>query len=647
MFRKILIANRGEIVNRIIRACEKLGVTPVVIHSKADSGLDYLASHVEKHLLQGPTLASTYLNGEQIIAIALACGADAIHPGYGFLAENSAFAQSCIDNSLGWIGPSPAVMRIMSGKETSRKQAILAGVPVTDAVSGTPGELSHLAGTLQYPLLVKAVSGGGGRGMRIINSPGEFTVEVETASREAHQYFGDPRIFAEQFIREAKHIEVQVLGDRHGNLVHLFERECSVQRRYQKIIEESPSPSLSADQRQAILNDAVKLAGSAGYDNAGTLEFLLAPDGQHYFMEMNTRIQVEHPVSEMVTGIDLVDAQIRSAAGYPLNIKQEEIFATGHAIECRICAEDPFSGFDPRPGEVSLFRAPQGDGVRTEHAIGSGFEVSPLFDSMVAKVIAWAPDRAAALGRMESALKNMVLHGIDTTTAFLRRLLEHPVFTGSAFTTGFIAACSAEILNSVSIHKAEPSEEVIAAAGRLLAGAWHPGSALNSDKTLSPWTSIGYWRIAYGQPVEYQNKILPALSGSQKGEPNDGIVCSIHPDRSVWISLDGHTWQFTNPSLTRQPVRREAGAEEFSSPKTRGPKDDSQVVAPLPGLLTRLLVGEGDRVLEGDTLAVIESMKTENRVLAGCSGRIARLLVTAGKPVKLNELILEMDQINK
>ena len=288
-------------------------------------------------------------------------------------------------------------------------------------------------------------------------------------------------------------------------------------------------------------------------------------------MEMNTRIQVEHTVTEMVTGIDIVAEQIRSAAGLPLSIRQEDIRLAGNAIECRICAEDPFAGFDPRPGTISLFRAPQGDGIRTDHAIGHGFGVSPMFDSMVAKVITWGPDRKASLEKMRSALKRMVIHGIDSNAAFLRETLNHPVFIGTGFNTSFIASHSPEILQSVTAGKREPPDEVVDLASHLLAGGRPSGPPESRSGLLSPWSTIGYWRIATGQAVEYQGRTIRRISAGGKRKPNGSIVCSTHPDRTVWISLDGHTWQFANPSLTRNPVRKEAGTEEFSQAQPARP----------------------------------------------------------------------------
>ncbi len=635
MIRKILIANRGEIVNRIIRASEKLGITPVVLFSEADSGLDYLDHGPEKHLLAGSTIASTWLNSAQIISIAKKCGADAIHPGYGFLSENADFALECVRNGITWIGPSPAVMKKMSGKESSRQLAISAGVRVMEAFGGTPDELLEHAQRFSYPLLVKAVSGGGGRGMRIIQDPSQFKDQIETASHEALHFFGDPRIFIESYIEKAKHIEVQVIGDRHGSLVHLFERECTVQRRYQKIIEESPSPSITDPQREHILRDAVKLARLSGYDSAGTLEFLLDSTGQHYFMEMNTRIQVEHPVTEMVTGIDLVAEQIQVAAGNPLSVKQTDIHLNGHSVECRICAENPASHFDPRPGRISLFRYPAEAGIRADHAIGKGFEVSTMYDSLLAKIIVHAPDRTGAIEKMTAALNQTVVHGVETTLEFVREIIMHQDFSNTRFYTGFIGEQGPGILTAISSRKAEPPAEVYQAAFRVLTNSKpdkkHPNVA------LTPWTSTGYWRQLEGILMEYQENRIRIFPNGKNEKPNDRIICSTHPDRSVWVTHEGDTWQITDPAWTRRPGNR----PEKTGTGTDGP--EMQVSAPLPGLLSRLLVKSGDRVLKGEPVAIIESMKTENRILAGSGGRIAAIIAAEGQQLRMNELILEIE----
>ncbi len=633
MIRKILIANRGEIVNRIIRSADQLGIVPAVIWSEADYGLDYLETPVEKHKLSGSGLTSTYLNGDQIIQIAKKCGADAIHPGYGFLAENVEFARQCIENNIIWIGPSPEVMMRMSGKESSRIHAISAGVPVLEAISGTPAELLKMVSRFAWPVLVKAVSGGGGRGMRIIKDPGQFKQQVEIASLEAAHFFGDPFVFIEQYIEKAKHIEVQVIGDKQGNLVHLFERECTIQRRYQKIIEECPSPSLSEEQRNRILSDAVRLAKVSGYDSAGTVEFLLDSFGNHYFMEMNTRIQVEHPVTEMVTGIDLVTEQIRVAAGERLSMNQSDIRPAGHSIECRICAEDPASGFDPRPGKVSHFGIPTGDGIRVEHAVGAGFEVSPRFDSMIAKVIVHDQDRLKAMKKMHTALDQIIVHGVETTRDFIREILRHPDFTDLSFSTGFIEQHAERINHAIQTNKSVVPDSVYEAAFLTLTSPKN----CNIDSAINPWSTEGFWRQIRSKTFEYNGKIRRFTPELICQEPNGRVTCFIHPDKSVWLSAEGFTYQLTEPALTRIPGNRPDMGDKQKE------LVESLVFAPIPGILIRFTVNQGEMVSKGDIVAIIESMKTESLLLAATTGRIGAIRAKEGQQVRLNEVIMEID----
>jgi acetyl/propionyl-CoA carboxylase alpha subunit len=633
MIRKILIANRGEIANRIIRSAEYLDIVPVVIFSDADSGLDYLNTPVEKYLLEGSDLASTYMNGSQIISIAKKCGADAIHPGYGFLAENTAFARQCIENNIIWIGPSPEVMHLMSGKESSRRQAISSGIPVTAAISGTPDELLKNAHQLTWPVLIKAVSGGGGRGMRIIRDPDQFRQQIEIASHEAQLFFGDPRVFVEQYIEKAKHIEVQVIGDKQGNLVHLFERECTVQRRYQKIIEESPSPSLTVEQRKTILSDAVKLAKTCGYDSAGTLEFLVDSSGNHFFMEMNTRIQVEHPVTEMVTGVDLVSEQIRVADGNVLSFTQSDIISKGHSFECRICAEDPAAGFGPSPGKLSHFGFPAIDGIRVDHAVGEGFVISPRFDSMIAKIIVRDNDRFSALKKMQSALNEVIVHGVETTRDFIMEILRHPDFIDLSFSTDFIEKHAAAINPTIKEDKSNLPESIYQSAFLAVTSA----NRKNAGSKNNPWSNEEFWRQIRSKTFEYNGKTIRYTPELNLQEPNGLVICSIHSDQSVWVSAEGLTYRLTQPELTRKAGNRPGPENEGKN------SGESLVYAPIPGFLSRFTVNPGDNISEGDIVAIIESMKTENHILAASKGKAGLFRAREGQQVKLNEVIMEID----
>jgi acetyl-CoA carboxylase biotin carboxylase subunit len=439
MFTKILIANRGEIAVRIIRACRELGIGSVAVFSEADRH----SLHVrlaDEAVLIGPAPASeSYLAADHILAAARQTGAQAIHPGYGFLAENAAFAQAVEDAGLVFIGPPPVAVRAMGDKATARDRMQAAGVPVTPGWQGDDHEimLARKANEIGYPVLVKAAAGGGGKGMRVVAEPAALADGIGAARREARAAFGDDRLIVERYIPGAHHVEFQVLGDAHGNMLHLFERECSVQRRHQKIIEETPSPLLDEDLRQRMAGAAVDAARAAGYRNAGTVEFIVDPaTRQFYFLEMNTRLQVEHPITELVTGLDLVQWQIRIAAGERLPFAQADLSQRGHAIECRLYAEDPTNRFLPATGRLLSFVEPKGPGVRVDTGVTTGDEIGIYYDPLIAKLVVYAEDRPAAIRRMLAALSETVLLGITTNWRFLQDVLRHPTFqAGDAHTT--------------------------------------------------------------------------------------------------------------------------------------------------------------------------------------------------------------------
>ncbi|WP_406676338.1 acetyl-CoA carboxylase biotin carboxylase subunit [Moorella sp. ACPs] len=441
MFRRVLIANRGEIAVRIIRACREMDIETVAVYSEADRG----ALHTrlaDKAVCIGPAPANrSYLHIPSIIAAAQMSGADAIHPGYGFLAENPYFAEMCATAGITFIGPSPRSMQLMGAKATARATMIAAGVPVVPGSEGVVKDLDAalaIAKEIGYPVLIKASAGGGGRGMRVAQGPRELRQAIQTAQREAEAAFGDSQVYLEKYIEEPRHIEFQILGDTEGNLIHLGERDCSLQRRNQKILEEAPSVALTPELRREMGEVALKAARAVDYYSTGTVEFLLDKHGRYYFIEMNTRIQVEHPVTEAVTGIDLVQEQIRIAAGEPLSIRQEDVQIRGHAIECRINAEDPNHNFRPAPGRIERYHVPGGFGVRVDSAVYSGYLIPPFYDSLIAKVIAWAPDREAAINRMAGALKEMVIEGVPTTIPFHQQILANAFFRRGEIYTNFI-----------------------------------------------------------------------------------------------------------------------------------------------------------------------------------------------------------------
>jgi acetyl-CoA carboxylase biotin carboxylase subunit len=509
MLHRVLVANRGEIAIRVMRACREMGIETVAVYSEADT----LAPHVvqaDRAVCIGPAPSSeSYLNSPRIIDAARGSDADAIHPGYGFLAENAAFAQAVEDAGLVFIGPSADVIAAMGDKTLARRTVAAAGVPVVPAEEnplgravsqrpepGAPSEdmasLAAAATRLGYPLLIKAAAGGGGKGMRVVREAPELEASFRAAAREAQGAFGDDRLFLERYVERPRHVEVQVLADHHGNIVHLGERECSIQRRHQKLIEETPSPAVDPTLRRQMTDAAVAAARSVGYRNAGTVEFLLAPDGAFYFLEMNTRLQVEHPITELVAGIDLVHAQLRIAAGERLWVRQEDILARGHAIECRICAEDPAQQFLPRPGRIVYLREPQGPAIRVDSGIAAGFEVPLYYDSLLAKVSVWGETREAARRRMIAALADYVILGCTTGIPFLLDVLEHPAFAGGETHTHFIE-------DHFPTWTGREHHRVIAAMAaaintirrsQMAGAAQQYGSA-----PASPWTMLGHWRL--------------------------------------------------------------------------------------------------------------------------------------------------------
>ena len=440
MFRKVLIANRGEIALRVIRACRELGVRTVAVFSEADRESLHVRFADEDVCIGPPPARESYLNIPRIIAAAEVTGADAIHPGYGFLAENAEFSEICQRSDITFIGPTPEQIRQMGDKAAARRTMVAAGVPVvpgTDVITDADEALAE-AREIGFPVLIKAAAGGGGKGMRVAAEEAEFPRQFAMARNEAGAAFGDESVYIEKYLAHPRHIEFQILGDQHGRVIHLGERDCSVQRRHQKLVEEAPSPALTPELRARMGEAAVRGAKAIDYVGAGTIEMLLNEDGSFYFMEMNTRIQVEHPVTEMTTGFDLIKEQIRVATGLPLSIPDEPIFLRGHAIECRINAEDPERNFAPSPGTIQTFHPPGGPGVRLDSHIYAGYRVPPYYDSLLAKVIVHGATREEAIARMRQTLTSMVIEGVHTTIPFLLRVMEHPDFVAGRVDTKFL-----------------------------------------------------------------------------------------------------------------------------------------------------------------------------------------------------------------
>lgn len=490
-FKKVLIANRGEIACRVIQSVQEAGMQAVALYSCADKHALHVSLADEAFHLPGNTPTETYLDTAQILKICAESKVDAVHPGYGFLSENTQFAEACEKAGITFIGPTADVIHKMGDKIISKETMIAAGVPV---VPGWAGELSteysvieKEADKIGYPLLVKAAAGGGGKGMRRVDQKADLKSALEAAGREAQKAFGDARVFLEKYITRPRHIEFQIFGDSHGSAVHLFERECSIQRRYQKIIEESPSPVMTPELRAKMGDAAVKAAKALGYQNAGTVEFIVSESGEFYFLEVNTRLQVEHPVTEMVTHLDLVRLQLQIAMGEKLPFTQDDLKQSGHAIECRIYAEDTANNFMPSVGKLQKYRLPQGSGIRVDNGYPEGYEVTVYYDPMLAKLIVWGEDRGAAIAKMRWALDHFVALGVTTNIEYLKKILDHPEFVAGKIHTHFLDE------HAISVND-QPPPEVFAVAA--LAGQKSVASNGNGQGSVqtSPWQLAGHWR---------------------------------------------------------------------------------------------------------------------------------------------------------
>jgi acetyl-CoA carboxylase biotin carboxylase subunit len=467
MFKKILIANRGEIAVRVLRACRELGISPVAVYSEADRGALHVRLSDEAYLIGPAPSALSYLSIPKIVDAAKRSNAEAVHPGYGFLSENAAFAQACEDAGLTFIGPSPGSIALMGSKVEARKAVAAYGVPMiagtTEAIRDAQ-EARRVAESIGYPVMFKASAGGGGKGMRLVQNTDEIESALQTTRAEAQAAFGNDAVYIEKLIKRPRHIEIQVLADRHGNAIFLGERECTIQRRHQKVIEECPSPIVDTRLRQRLGEAALNVVRASDYFNAGTVEFLVDHEGQFYFLEMNTRLQVEHPVTEMVVGIDLVKEQIRIAAGGALQLKQQDVVLNGAALECRIYAEDPENNFFPSPGPIRLLRTPAGPGVRDDSGVYEGWTVPVDYDPLISKLIAWAPSRAEAIRRMQRALGEYQIEGIQTNLSFFRQILGHADFRNGDFDTGFIDRWLHESRPVTELPELERDVALIAAA---------------------------------------------------------------------------------------------------------------------------------------------------------------------------------------
>ena len=582
MFRKVLVANRGEIAIRVMRACRELGVATVAIYGEEERDAPHVRYADEAFVVEAGEATRPYLNVPGIVAIARRAGAEAIHPGYGFLAENAGFAGAILDAGLVWIGPPPAAIEAMGDKIAARRIAGDAGVPLvpgTNEAVPTAEAAAALGERWGFPLALKAAGGGGGRGFRVARTAAEVPEAFAAASREGQNFFNNPILYCEKYIEAPKHVEIQILADRHGAAIHLGERECSVQRRHQKLIEEAPSPAVDAELRARMGAASVALARAVAYEGAGTLEFLVDRDKNFYFMEMNTRIQVEHTVTEEVTGCDLVKAQLRIAAGEPLPWQQDDIAWRGHAIECRINAEDPARGFAPTPGTITAYKEPGGGGIRIDGAAEAGATISPRYDSMIAKLIARGADRAEAIARMDRALGEFTIGGVASTIPFHRTVLAHPVFARGDATTDWIERES--IGRDLSPAELPPTEDQPAPATR--------------DYTLE----VNGKRFAVrliGAPEAYAGAMpVPTAAG--------------------------------RPNSTRNAPKR-GGAS---------PNGSGALTSPIQGTVLRVAVEAGATVRAGQLICVVEAMKMENEITAPRDGTVQELAVKAGQTVRIGE----------
>jgi len=663
MFDKILIANRGEIACRVAATARRMGIRSVAVYSDADARSAHVAACDEAWRL-GPTPArESYLRGDEIVAIARRCGAGAIHPGYGFLSENESFARLARDAGLVFIGPPPEAIAAMGSKSAAKALMATARVPLVPGYHGDDQDPDYLKGqadAIGYPVLIKASAGGGGKGMRIVRKPAEFDSMLASCKREAKNSFGDDTVLIERYVQRPRHVEIQVFADTHGNCVHLFERDCSVQRRHQKVIEEAPAPGMAPERRRAMGEAAVAAARAVGYVGAGTVEFIVEPDGTFYFMEMNTRLQVEHPVTEMITGQDLVEWQLRVAAGEPLPVTQDELRISGHAIEARIYAENPDKGFLPSSGTLRHLRTPEGvafrvggerepAAVRIDSGVREGDAISPFYDPMIAKLIVWGRDREQALARMGRALAGFEVVGLHSNVGFLQRLMVCGSFASADLDTGLIEREHDALLP----RKASPSAGLLAqAAAAVLAIELDEAARGRAGQAFDPWSLANGWRPAgwlertleFGQGdaservrVEYapagftvhaagESVCLAALRYDAPCRRITGLAGGEAFD--VGAVLDGerlHLFTAAGPQVFGYaPPLAHAGDEA---------SDGGSLVAPMPGKVIAVLCEKGARVARGQPLLVMEAMKMEHTLAAPADGEVIELRYAVGDQV--------------
>ena len=662
LFDKILIANRGEIACRVIRTARRLGIKTVAVYSDADAAAVHVEMADEAVHLGPPPAAQSYLLGEKIIEACKATGAQAVHPGYGFLSEREWFAKALDDAGIAFIGPPAAAIAAMGDKIESKKLAKAAGVSVVPGFVGEIADTDHaarIAGEIGYPVMMKASAGGGGKGMRLAWSEAELREGFDGVRREAKASFGDDRVFIEKFVEQPRHIEIQLLGDKHGNVVYLNERDCSIQRRHQKVVEEAPSPFVTPEMRKAMGEQAVELAKKVGYFSAGTVEFIAGADRSFYFLEMNTRLQVEHPVTEMITGLDLVEQMIRVAAGEKLSFGQADVRLEGHAIETRFYAEDPYRGFLPSTGRLTDYREPAaGNGVRVDTGVVEGSEISMFYDPMIAKLITHAPTRSEAADLQIAALDRYYVRGINHNADFLSALMQHPRFrAGEKVTTAFIAEEYPDGFTGAPLNPDHlPALLAVGAViGRAAANrAAHVDGQLGGDgEAGSDWVleldGIGH-RVTVSPNGKGARVLVDgvALAVETSGRiPPFGVVEARVNGEPMAVQVDrrGTGFRLTHHGrqhMMRLLTPRAAELQGFMLPKV-APDLSKYLLCPMPGLIVSIAVAEGDKVEAGQVLATVEAMKMENILRAEKAGLVSKLHAKAGDSLAVDAIILEFE----
>ena len=659
MFQKVLIANRGEIACRVIRSCRRLQIATVAVYSEADADALHVRMADEAVAVGPPPAIESYLRVDRIVEAARATGAEAVHPGYGFLSENAVFAEALAAEGIVFIGPPIEAIRLMGDKIEAKRLATEAGV---STVPGHPdpvqdhAEAAPIAEAIGYPVMIKAAAGGGGKGMRIADKPEELAEGLERAQSEARSSFGDDRVFLEKFIREPRHIEIQVLADKHGHAIHLGERECSIQRRHQKVIEEAPSPLLDGATRAAMGAQAVALAQAVDYHSAGTVEFIADAERNFYFLEMNTRLQVEHPVTELTTGLDLVEQMLRVAAGEPLGIRQEAVRQDGWALEARVYAEDPARGFLPSSGRLRRYLEPEGEGVRVDSGVVEGSEVAMFYDPMIAKLCAHGSDRATAVSRLADALDGFCIRGPGNNTRFLSAVLGRPRFRDGRLSTDFIAQEFGERFEGVALDEATTVDLAAAAVGLRLVEVARAAS-ISGRMTDVPITSdwvVGLDGEQVGVHAERDGEAVNAVIDGHKlrvmhdwrpGLPLAHVTIEEWSDRRHMIlqvdpRSEGYTLSFRGSQVVAL-VRARKAAELAARIPAKAPPDTSKfLLSPMPGLIISIAVGPGETVKAGQELLVLEAMKMENVLRAERDGVIEAIEVEPRATVAADQVLI-------